>query len=185
MMVSEFPKIWERHDIWSDCALYTLWWTTQAKKMISVWFTWINAKPIVSGCDESAVAVAVRPSKALAESKMLIKASSQELITLRVQYLVDRDPFTSVSMFPIPTRAPSYSFISTEPLATQLPSVLRLLNAPHRVRKLNKEFLGYFGGGLFYTLFQFMTCLPHKQIAVLCDYVDLKQIALAGKESHS
>lgn len=66
---------------------------------------------------------------------MLIKASSQELITLRVQYLVDADPFTSVSMFPIPTRAPSYSFISTEPLATQLASVLRLLNAPHRVRK--------------------------------------------------
>lgn len=65
---------------------------------------------------------------------MLIKASSQELVT-RVQYLVDADPFTSVSMFPIPTRAPSYSFISTEPLATQLASVLRLLNAPQRVSK--------------------------------------------------
>lgn len=71
---------------------------------------------------------------------MLIKTSSQELISLRVQYLGDADPFGILSMFPIPTRAPSYSFITTEPLATQLASVLRLLNAPQPVREILHSF---------------------------------------------
>ena len=65
---------------------------------------------------------------------------SSELITLRVQYLADADPFNSVSMFPIPARAKYYSFISNEPLATQLAPVLRLLDAPQRVRFFSFNF---------------------------------------------
>lgn len=57
-----------------------------------------------------------------------------ELITLRVQYLVDTDPFNSLTMYPIPSRAPVHSFASTTPLATQLGALLRLLGAPQRVR---------------------------------------------------
>uniref|UniRef100_A0A1B0ANQ6 FHOD1 N-terminal GTPase-binding domain-containing protein n=1 Tax=Glossina palpalis gambiensis TaxID=67801 RepID=A0A1B0ANQ6_9MUSC len=55
-----------------------------------------------------------------------------ELITLRVQYLVDTDPLDCTSMYPIPTRAPTYAFASTMPLATQLGTILRLLGAPQR-----------------------------------------------------
>lgn len=58
-----------------------------------------------------------------------------ELFTIRVQYLADTDPFNCMSMFPIPSRAPTYSFIYTAPLATQLGSILRLLDAPQRVRE--------------------------------------------------
>lgn len=57
-----------------------------------------------------------------------------EFITLRVQYLVDTDPFNSLTMYPIPSRAPVHSFASTTPLATQLGALLRLLGAPQRVR---------------------------------------------------
>lgn len=57
-----------------------------------------------------------------------------ELLTLRVQYVVDTDPFNSLSMYPAPTRAPTYSFVCTTPLATQLGAILRLLGAPQRVR---------------------------------------------------
>lgn len=56
-----------------------------------------------------------------------------ELLTLRVQYLADSDPFNCLSMFPIPSRAPTYSFACTTPLATQLGAILRLLGAPQRV----------------------------------------------------
>lgn len=57
-----------------------------------------------------------------------------EFITLRLQYLVDSDPFESISAYPTPTRAPTYSFPCTTPLATQLGAILRLLGAPQRVR---------------------------------------------------
>lgn len=56
-----------------------------------------------------------------------------ELITFRVQYLVDTDPLNCTSMYPIPTRAPTYSFATTMPLATQLGTILRLLGAPQRL----------------------------------------------------
>lgn len=59
----------------------------------------------------------------------------EELITFRVQYLVDTDPFSSLSIYPIPSRAPVYSFLVAVPLATQLGALLRLLGAPQRVRK--------------------------------------------------
>uniref|UniRef100_A0A182NNK2 FHOD1 N-terminal GTPase-binding domain-containing protein n=1 Tax=Anopheles dirus TaxID=7168 RepID=A0A182NNK2_9DIPT len=55
-----------------------------------------------------------------------------ELITVRVQYLVDSDPFNSLSMYPIPSRAPVFSFASAVPLATQLGALLRHLGAPQR-----------------------------------------------------
>lgn len=58
----------------------------------------------------------------------------EELITFRVQYLVDTDPFSSLSIYPIPSRAPVYSFLLGVPLATQLGALLRVLGAPQRVR---------------------------------------------------
>ena len=65
---------------------------------------------------------------------MIVKMDPDELITFRVQYLVDTDPLDCTSMYPIPTRAPTYAFAATLPLATQLGTILRLLNAPQRVR---------------------------------------------------
>ncbi|KAJ6633689.1 FH1/FH2 domain-containing protein 3 [Pseudolycoriella hygida] len=65
---------------------------------------------------------------------MIVKMNDpDELITLRVQYVVDTDPFNSLSMYPAPTRAPTYSFVCTTPLATQLGAILRLLEAPQRL----------------------------------------------------
>lgn len=66
---------------------------------------------------------------------MIVKMDPDELITFRVQYLVDTDPLDCTSMYPIPTRAPTYAFAATLPLATQLGTILRLLNAPQRVRR--------------------------------------------------
>lgn len=57
-----------------------------------------------------------------------------ELITLRVQYLLDSDPLSATTAFPIPVRAPTYAFATTMPLSTQLATILRLLNAPQSVR---------------------------------------------------
>ncbi|XP_062543478.1 FH1/FH2 domain-containing protein 3 isoform X2 [Armigeres subalbatus] len=56
-----------------------------------------------------------------------------DLTTLRVQYLVDSDPFNSFAMYPIPSRAPAFSFASSAPLATQLGGLLRHLGAPQRL----------------------------------------------------
>lgn len=56
-----------------------------------------------------------------------------EFYTFRVQYLADMDPFNCLTMFPMPTRAPTYSFASSTPLATQLGAIVRLLGAPQRV----------------------------------------------------
>ncbi|XP_067646528.1 FH1/FH2 domain-containing protein 3 isoform X9 [Eurosta solidaginis] len=64
---------------------------------------------------------------------MIVKMDPDELITLRVQYLVDTDPLNCTAMYPIPTRAPTYGFAATMPLATQLGTILRLLGAPHRI----------------------------------------------------
>lgn len=70
---------------------------------------------------------------------MIVKLNDpDELLTLRVQYVVDTDPFNSLSMYPAPTRAPTYSFVCTTPLATQLGAILRLLGAPQKVRDLGK-----------------------------------------------
>ncbi len=52
--------------------------------------------------------------------------------TCRVQYLDDTDPFAS-TVFPEPTRPPSYEFNEYLPLIDQLPGVHKLLNAPHKV----------------------------------------------------
>uniref|UniRef100_A0A1B0GLV1 FHOD1 N-terminal GTPase-binding domain-containing protein n=1 Tax=Phlebotomus papatasi TaxID=29031 RepID=A0A1B0GLV1_PHLPP len=62
-----------------------------------------------------------------------------EVIPLRIQYLLDSDPFNSVSLFPIPSRAPTYNFISTAPLATQLGAILRILEAPQRPMKIRLD----------------------------------------------
>ncbi|XP_055914013.1 FH1/FH2 domain-containing protein 3 isoform X5 [Eupeodes corollae] len=64
---------------------------------------------------------------------MIVKMDPDELITFRVQYLIDTDPLNCTSMYPIPTRAPTYAFATTMPLATQLGTILRLLGAPQRL----------------------------------------------------
>ncbi|XP_055315363.1 FH1/FH2 domain-containing protein 3 isoform X3 [Sitodiplosis mosellana] len=64
---------------------------------------------------------------------MILKMEPDELFTIKVQYLADTDPFNCLSMYPIPSRAPTYSFTYSSPLATQLGSVLRLLGAPQRL----------------------------------------------------
>ncbi|XP_058835236.1 FH1/FH2 domain-containing protein 3 isoform X6 [Topomyia yanbarensis] len=56
-----------------------------------------------------------------------------DLVTLRVQYLVDSDPFNSFAMYPIPSRAPAFSFVSSAPVVTQLGALLRHLGAPQRL----------------------------------------------------
>lgn len=50
----------------------------------------------------------------------------------RVQFLDDIDPFSSVNL-PEPARPPSFTFLTSTVLSTQLISVHKLLNAPHRV----------------------------------------------------
>lgn len=65
---------------------------------------------------------------------MIVKMEPDELITFRVQYLVDSDPLSACTAFPIPVRAPTYAFATTMPLANQLGTILRLLNAPQSVR---------------------------------------------------
>lgn len=59
--------------------------------------------------------------------------SVYHLSNLRVQYMLDDDPFNSLSVYPLPSRAPVFSFVITTPLATQLGALLRLLGAPQRV----------------------------------------------------
>lgn len=59
--------------------------------------------------------------------------SESDLIKLRVQYVADTDPFTCLSMFPIPTRPVQYSFLLVTPLVHQMNNLIRVLNAPHRV----------------------------------------------------
>lgn len=59
-----------------------------------------------------------------------------EMITLRVQYLIDTNPLDCISLHPMPPRAPTYAFSSTIPLVHQLGSILRKLNAPQTVRFL-------------------------------------------------
>lgn len=71
------------------------------------------------------------------QSKMILKMDPDELVPIRVQYLADSDPYECASMFPTPSRAPTYSFPYTVPLATQLGSILRLLGAPQRVRVIS------------------------------------------------
>ncbi|XP_053689825.1 FH1/FH2 domain-containing protein 1-like isoform X1 [Sabethes cyaneus] len=56
-----------------------------------------------------------------------------DLVTLRVQYLVDSDPFNSFAMYPIPSRAPAFSFVGSAPMVTQLGALLRHLGAPQRL----------------------------------------------------
>lgn len=75
---------------------------------------------------------------------MILKMDPDELITIRVQYLADTDPYNCVSMYPIPARAPTYSFALTAPLATQLGAILRLLGAPQRVRIWNYNIFTWF-----------------------------------------
>ncbi|XP_071786111.1 FH1/FH2 domain-containing protein 3-like isoform X16 [Asterias amurensis] len=52
--------------------------------------------------------------------------------TCRVQYLDDTDPFAS-TVFPEPTRPPSFTFNEYLPLIDQLPAVCKFLRAPHKL----------------------------------------------------
>lgn len=69
-----------------------------------------------------------------------------ELLPLRIQYVADTDPLNGLSLFPLPSRAPTYSFPLTAPLATQLGAILRILDAPQRVRMFCfREYWGAIG----------------------------------------
>ena len=55
------------------------------------------------------------------------------LVTVRVQYLEDADPFACAN-FPEPRRAPTCSLDGALPLGAQIPALHRLLGAPLKVR---------------------------------------------------
>ena len=50
----------------------------------------------------------------------------------RVQYLDDSNPFVT-SNFPEPTRPPTYAFLTSVPLNSQIASIHSSLNAPLKV----------------------------------------------------
>lgn len=70
---------------------------------------------------------------------MIFKMDTDELFTIKVQYLADTDPYNCLSMYPIPSRAPTYSFACHSPLANQIGSVINYLGAPQRVRLTNSS----------------------------------------------
>lgn len=55
------------------------------------------------------------------------------VVTVRVQYLEDTDPFACAN-FPEPRRAPTCSLDGALPLSAQIPALHRLLGAPLKVR---------------------------------------------------
>lgn len=66
------------------------------------------------------------------------------VVTVRVQYLEDTDPFACAN-FPEPRRAPTCSLDGALPLGAQMPALHRLLGAPLKVRRAG-EMLGTIGG---------------------------------------
>lgn len=59
------------------------------------------------------------------------------VVTVRVQYLEDSDPFACAN-FPEPRRAPTCSLDGALPLGAQIPALHRLLGAPLKVRGAGK-----------------------------------------------
>lgn len=59
------------------------------------------------------------------------------VVTVRVQYLEDTDPFACAN-FPEPRRAPTCSLDGALPLSAQIPALHRLLGAPLKVREGEK-----------------------------------------------
>lgn len=55
------------------------------------------------------------------------------MVTVRVQYLEDSDPFACAN-FPEPRRAPTCSLDGALPMGAQIPAMHRLLGAPLKVR---------------------------------------------------
>ena len=55
------------------------------------------------------------------------------VVTVRVQYLEDTDPFACAN-FPEPRRAPTCSLDGALPLGAQIPALHHLLGAPLKVR---------------------------------------------------
>lgn len=55
------------------------------------------------------------------------------VVTVRVQYLEDTDPFACAN-FPEPRRAPTCSLDGALPMSAQIPALHRLLGAPLKVR---------------------------------------------------
>ncbi|OWK16520.1 FHOD1 [Cervus elaphus hippelaphus] len=63
------------------------------------------------------------------------------LVTVRVQYLEDTDPFACAN-FPEPRRAPTCSLDGALPLGAQIPALHRLLGAPLKAALRNEAHLG-------------------------------------------
>jgi len=61
-----------------------------------------------------------------------MESSGSNFLTVRVQYLDDTDPFSSIS-YPEPTRPPNYTLNLDLPLCEQISGVHRLLKAPHKI----------------------------------------------------
>jgi len=62
----------------------------------------------------------------------MMESSGSNFLTVRVQYLDDTDPFSSIS-YPEPTRPPNYTLNLDLPLCEQISGVHRLLKAPHKI----------------------------------------------------
>lgn len=61
-----------------------------------------------------------------------MESSGSNFLTVRVQYLDDTDPFSSIS-YPEPARPPNYTLNLDLPLCEQISGVHRLLKAPHKI----------------------------------------------------
>lgn len=59
------------------------------------------------------------------------------VVTVRVQYLEDTDPFACAN-FPEPRRAPTCTLDGALPLSTQIAALHRLLGAPLKVRVVER-----------------------------------------------
>lgn len=58
---------------------------------------------------------------------------SGDMLTVKVQFVNDTDPFSSSISYLEPPRGPTYSFNVNIPIGEQIPAIHRLLRAPQKV----------------------------------------------------
>lgn len=66
---------------------------------------------------------------------------NEETFTVRIQYLKDTDPFECASLYPEPSRPPTYAFNIHVPLVNQISSVHRvsIIDITYRLSKFKFE----------------------------------------------